>query len=235
MNDPIVKLLGDWSNNVSDIRCIILRIIIAVILGAIIGWERATKRHAAGLRTFILVTLAGTVAMMLDKYIGSTLFIISGITVIASAIISSNSTLYTSRSQIKGLTTSAGLWVSSIVGLTLGAGYYTVTLIIYVILLFSLSLFPKLERYLKNKSNHFEIHLELKNAKYLQDFSTIIRELGIRIDDIEANPAYLNSGLSVYTISLSVKSDELKKYKTHAEIIEALKSLEYISHIEEIQ
>lgn len=235
MNDPIVKLLGDWSNNVSDIRCIILRIIIAVILGAIIGWERATKRHAAGLRTFILVTLAGTVAMMLDKYIGSTLFIISGITVIASAIISSNSTLYTSRSQIKGLTTSAGLWVSSIVGLTLGAGYYTVTLIIYVILLFSLSLFPKLERYLKNKSNHFEIHLELKNAKYLQDFSTIIRELGIRIDDIEANPAYLNSGLSVYTISLSVKSDELKKYKTHEEIIQALESLEYISHIEEIQ
>ena len=233
--DPIVKLLGDWSNNVSNIWCIILRIGIAVILGAIIGWERATKRHAAGLRTFILVTLAGTVAMMLDKYIGSTIYIISGITVIASAIISSNSTLYTSRSQIKGLTTSAGLWISSIVGLTLGAGYYTVTLIIYLILLFSLSLFPKLERYLKNKSNHFEIHLELKNAKYLQDFSTIIRELGIRIDDIEANPAYLNSGLSVYTISLSVKSDELKKYKTHAEIIEALKSLEYISHIEEIQ
>ena len=233
--DPIVKLLGDWSDNVSNIWCIILRIGIAVILGAIIGWERATKRHAAGLRTFILVTLAGTVAMMLDKYIGSTIYIISGITVIASAIISSNSTLYTSRSQIKGLTTSAGLWISSIVGLTLGAGYYTVTLIIYLILLFSLSLFPKLERYLKNKSNHFEIHLELKNAKYLQDFSTIIRELGIRIDDIEANPAYLNSGLSVYTISLSVKSDELKKYKTHAEIIEALKSLEYISHIEEIQ
>lgn len=233
--DPIVKLLGDWSNNVSNIWCIILRIGIAVILGAIIGWERATKRHAAGLRTFILVTLAGTVAMMLDKYIGSTIYIISGITVIASAIISSNSTLYTSRSQIKGLTTSAGLWISSIVGLTLGAGYYTVTLIIYLILLFSLSLFPKLERYLKNKSNHFEIHLELKNAKYLQDFSTTIRELGIRIDDIEANPAYLNSGLSVYTISLSVKSDELKKYKTHTEIIEALKFLEYISHIEEIQ
>ena len=88
---------------------------------------------------------------------------------------------------------------------------------------------------MKNRSNHFEIHLELKNAKYLQDFSTTIRELGIRIDDIEANPAYLNSGLSVYTISLSVNSEELKKYKTHEEIIEALKTLEYISHIEELK
>ena len=233
--DPIVKLLGEWSMDVTNIWCIVLRIALAVVMGAIIGWERATKRHAAGLRTFILVTLAGTVAMMLDIYIKGNFFIISGITIIASAIIASNSTLYSSRSQIKGLTTSAGLWISTIVGLTLGAGYYTVTIIIYIVLLLSLSLFPKLERYLKNKSNHFEIHLELKNAKYLQDFTTTIRQLGIRIDDIEANPAYLNSGLSVYSVSLSVKSDELKKYRTHTEIIEALKSLEYIAHIEEMQ
>ena len=233
--DPIVKLLGEWSNDVANIWCIILRVGISVVLGAIIGWERASKRHAAGLRTFILVTLAGTVAMMLDIYIKGNLFIISGITIIASAIIASNSTLYSSRSQIKGLTTSAGLWISTIVGLTLGAGFYTVTIIIYVVLVLCLSMLPKLERYLKNKSNHFEIHLELKNAKYLQDFSTTIRQLGIRIDDIEANPAYLNSGLSVYSVSLSVKSDELKKYRTHTEIIEALRSLDYIAHIEEMQ
>lgn len=233
--DPIVKLLGEWSMDIANIWCIVLRIVLAVVMGAIIGWERASKRHAAGLRTFILVTLAGTVAMMLDIYIKGNFFIISGITIIASAIIASNSTLYSSRSQIKGLTTSAGLWISTIVGLTLGAGYYTITIIVYIVLLLSLSLFPKLERYLKNKSNHFEIHLELKNAKYLQDFTTTIRQLGIRIDDIEANPAYLNSGLSVYSVSLSVKSDELKKYRTHTEIIEALKSLEYIAHIEEMQ
>ena len=58
--------------------------------------------------------------------------------------------------------------------------------------------------------------------------------LKIMFDDIEANPAYLNSGLSVYTVSLSIISDELKKYKTHTEIITALKSIEYIYHIEEM-
>ena len=61
-----------------------------------------------------------------------------------------------------------------------------------------------------------------------------VRELGLRIDDIEQNPAYLNSGLSVYTISLTVASAELKKYKKHSEIIEALRSLKYISYIEEM-
>ena len=40
--------------------------------------------------------------------------------------------------------------------------------------------------------------------------------------------------MSVYTVSLTINSAELKKYKKHSEIIEALRSLEYISHIEEI-
>ena len=56
----------------------------------------------------------------------------------------------------------------------------------------------------------------------------------MRIDDIEANPAYADSGLSVYSIALSIQSPELKKYKTHTEIIEALRSIDYIYHIEEM-
>ena len=79
------------------------------------------------------------------------------------------------------------------------------------------------------------MHLELKDISYLKDFVTTIRELGLSIDDIEANPAYLPSGLSVYSISISISSAELKKYKTHSEIIEALRSLDYIYHIEEMK
>ena len=88
--------------------------------------------------------------------------------------------------------------------------------------------------YLKNHSNHFEIHLELKNSLNLQNFVTTIRKLGLIIDSIEMNPAYTNSGLSVYSIAISITSAELKKYKTHNEIIEALGTLDYVYHIEEI-
>lgn len=237
--DPIADVLGTWSQDSTNIFCILFKIIIAIIIGTIIGCERASKRHAAGLRTFILTILATTSVMMLDIFIsnkyGMSLYLLSAGAVIGIAILSSNSTLYTSRSQIKGLTTSVGLWTSGIIGLTLGAGFYTVTLISFVALLLSLSIFPKIEIYLKNRSNHFEIHLELKNAKFLQDFVATIRALGLKIDDIESNPAYGNSGLSVYSISLSIVSEELKQYKTHSEIIEALKSLEYVSHIEEMR
>jgi len=68
----------------------------------------------------------------------------------------------------------------------------------------------------------------------LQDFTAMLRKLGLRIDDIEANPAYANSGLAVYTVSLTVVAKELKKYKTHREIIEALGSPEYVYYVEEM-
>jgi putative Mg2+ transporter-C (MgtC) family protein len=237
MTDPIATLLGAWALEL-NIYTVILRLALTLILSAILGCERSSKRHAAGLRTFMLVALSTTVAMILDLCLQINgaygFFIISAASIIGLAIITVNSILYSSRSQIKGLTTSVGLWSCGILGLCVGAGLYTVTLVIFLALVCSLSIFPHFERYLKNRSNHFEVHLELKSISYLQNFVTTIRELGMKIDDIEANAAYHNSGLSVYSIAISISSEELKKYKTHTQIIEALRTLDYIYHIEEM-
>lgn len=236
--DPITAALGDWSRGLNTYS-VLLRIALVVLLASVIGCERSSKRHSAGLRTFVLISFASTVSMILDVYLMSIfsarLPILSAATVIATALISGNSILFSSRSQIKGLTTSAGLWACSILGFSIGAGLYTVTLIVFLFLLCILACFPSFESYLKNRSNHFEIHLELKSSEYLRDFVSVSRRLGLRIDDIESNQAYMGSGLSVYTVTFTICSTELKKYKTHKEIIEALSSLDYIYHIEEMR
>lgn len=236
VTDPIGIFLGQWAVEL-NIYSIVFRILIAIILGAIVGCERSSKRHAAGLRTFMLVFIATTIAMILDSLIASTsgLYLISAAALLGISTISVNSILYSSRNQIRGLTTAVGIWLCGIIGLCIGAGYYSITLVAFVALMVSISFFPELELYLKNRSNHFEIHIEFKNQMYLQDFVTVIRKLGLRIDDIELNPAYANSELSVYTISVSIISEELKQYKTHKEIIEALATLEYVAHVEEIR
>ena len=225
-SDPIVRWIGSWTQEPNTLS-IILRIAISVVLTSIIGCERSSKRHSAGLRTFVLISFFSTVCMMLDIYLmraqGGSLPLLSAAAIVSAAMVSGNSVLFSSRSQIKGLTTSAALWACTCLGFTIGAGLYTVTLVVFVFLL-----------YLKNRSNHFEIHLELINSEYLRDFVTVSRRLGLRIDDIESNQAYLGSGLSVYTITITICSPELKKYKTHREIIEALKSLDYIYHLEEM-
>ena len=233
-----LHLLGAWSAELS-LGTVILRLLLSLVLSAVIGCERSSKRHSAGLRTFILVSLAGTGTMLIDQYLmyqfSVPVPLLSAGAIIGTATISSNSILYSSKSQIKGLTTSAGLVSCCILGFATGAGLYALTLIVYVFLLCILAGFPAFEAYLKNRSNHFEVHMELKSSSYLRDFVTVSRRLGLRIDDIEANQAYAGSGLSVYSISLTICSQELKKYKTHKEIIEALSSLEYIYHIEEMR
>lgn len=236
MKDPIAMLLGAWASELST-ASVLLRVFLSVVLSAIIGYERSSKRHSAGLRTFIIVSLATTTAAILESHFsagGNTIPLVSAAVILGVAIISGYSIFFSSKGQIKGLTTSAGLWTCGMIGLALGLGLYTVGLIVWVALLCSLSLFPVLETYLKNKSNHFEVHLELKSKSDLQNFTATIRRLGMRIEDIELNPAYLNSGLSVYTVSFTISSQELKKYKKHSEIIEALRSLDYIAYIEEM-
>lgn len=233
--DPIANLIGSWSSEL-NIYSITFRLLIALIFGAIIGCERSSKRHSAGLRTFILVTLMGALIAIIDTSIVSVskqnTYILSAASILGTVIISGNSVLFSSKSQIKGLTTSAGLWLCEILGLVIGLGYYLLAIILCITLIIILAIFPKLEMFLKDKSNHFEIHLELKDKAKLADFIFTLRKISLRIDDIELNSAYIGSCLSVYSISIT---DENKKARKHKEIIDALSSLEYVYFIDEIK
>ena len=130
---------------------------------------------------------------------------------------------------------SMGIFVRRLGALGFTSLQITAARLVLGALIFCLILLPSLEIALKDRSNHFEIHLELTSSPRLKDFVTTIRELGLKIDDIETNPAYINSGLSVYSVALSIHGAELKKYKTHKEIIEALKTLDYVYFIEEMR
>ncbi|MBO4501300.1 MAG: MgtC/SapB family protein, partial [Clostridia bacterium] len=205
--DIIGKLLGEWSLEL-NVWSVLFRVCVSLLLSAMIGCERSSKRHSAGLRTFIVISLGTTFAMLIDVYLRERFetgwFLISAASVVAIALITTNSILFSSRNQIRGLTTSAGLWAVGLLGLAVGAGLYTVAAIGFFAVLISLACFNGFEKYLKNRSNHFEVHLELTSSAYLKEFIATIRKLGLIIDDIEFNPAYVNSGLSVYTISLTV-------------------------------
>lgn len=236
--DPIAELLGKWSVDI-NIYSVAFRIFLVIILASLVGCERSSKRHSAGLRTFIVASTASAISAMIDVCILAVnkngIPIISAASVVSVAMLSGNSILFSSRSQIKGLTTSAGLWACGVIGLAIGGGLYTLGLISFVALIFCISQLPKAEAVLKDRSNHFEVHLELRNSYNLQDFVTTIRRLGLKIDDIESNPAYANSGLSVYSVSMTISERDFKQYKKHSDIIEALRSLDYIQHIEEMK
>ena len=110
VTDPIAVQLGSWSASLS-IGCILLRLLSSMLIATVIGWERASKRHSAGLRTFILVTIAATAGMLLDCFLypaGATpFFFIPAALLIGTSSICVNSLLFSSKNQIRGLTTAA--------------------------------------------------------------------------------------------------------------------------------
>ncbi len=236
--DPIAKFLGEWSYELG-FGSIMFKFALALLLSAIIGCERATKMHDAGLRTFIITALVSTGAGLVDKMLiiganGQGVPILSCATIIGAAIISSNTVLFSSKNKLKGLTTAFTLWGIVATSIAIGIGYYTVGLVGFILIAILLSLSDPFEKYLKNRSMHFEVHLELKERSHLKNFITTIRKLGLKIQNIEVNTAYANSGLAVYSVALKIVSKELKKYKTNKEIVEAIGCLEYVHYIEEI-
>ena len=68
LQDPIARALGTWASEIT-LPSVLLRLSLALLFAALIGWERANKRHSAGLRTFILVSLASALAMLLDVFL----------------------------------------------------------------------------------------------------------------------------------------------------------------------
>ncbi len=234
--DIIAKALGSWASQV-NVGSTLIKTVIVVVMAVILGCERSKNRHAAGLRTFIVLSIGSMFAGLADVYFinehGVGFPFMSAAVFIGISIITANTIIYSSKNQIMGLTTSVAMWSMSIISAVLGFGLYTAALIGFAALMIGLLAFSKVEAYIKNKSNHFEVHLELKTRAGLQEFITSAREFGLTIDNLELNPAYANSGLSVYTVRFTITGKALKK-KSHSDLIEALSVLDCVYYIEKI-
>ena len=107
---------------------VVLRMVIASLLGTLIGLERSAKNRTAGFRTHILVCLGGAIAAMTGLYIYMELNLpadvsrISGQVITGLGFIGAGAIIVTKKLTIKGLTTAAGLWTTGIVGLAIGSG-----------------------------------------------------------------------------------------------------------------
>lgn len=234
--DIIGKLLGDWSQEFNVYSCL-LKFVLCLCVGIIMGTERSRNLQAAGLKTFVFVSIASALAGIFDFYmvteIGATFSVVCPIIIVATAIISSNTILFNSKNQFRGLTTSVGLICSEVMSLVICQGLYFIGLIGLLIYIFGFIILPKIEVGTKRRSTSFEIYVELKSRDSLQKFVHALRQLGLKISGVEINPAYANSGLAVYTVALKIDKNKIK-VDSHKDIIEAITSLDTVNYIEEI-
>ncbi|OMF34732.1 magnesium transporter MgtC [Paenibacillus sp. FSL H8-0548] len=154
---------------------ILLRLLLALLLGGLVGFEREQSKHAAGLRTNILVCLGSCLLMLLSMY-GFSAFVdepnvrvdparLAAAVITGIGFLGAGTILFTGKS-ITGLTTAASLWVVSAIGLAVGAGFYFASAVTTIMVLVTLWAFNKLEkRYISAKKEHL---LKIKINHYSQ-------------------------------------------------------------------
>ena len=141
-----------------------LRLSLAVLMGSTIGNERAKHGQSAGARTHLLVCLGAALTSLISVYLaevsGSTgdiarisAQVISGIGFLGAGMI-----IVKPNNAIKGLTTAAGVWTTSVIGIALGYGFYLGATVAFVLFLIAIILFSKYE---KTRFSKAVIYVEL--------------------------------------------------------------------------
>ena len=144
----IVRELFSWDILKYDL----LKLIVSVIFGAVIGSERSRHGRAAGMRTHILVCMGACMTSMISVFVSDVLMhqgdvlripaqVISGIGFLGAGMI-----ILKSNNVITGLTTAAGIWTTGVIGIAVGYGFFTGGLAGVILFLITITLFSKFER-----------------------------------------------------------------------------------------
>ena len=214
---------------------VILRILSAVIFGGAIGLERGMKNRPAGLRTYMLVCVGSCLIMLTNQY----LFQVSGAgdpmrlgaqVVSGIGFLGAGTIIVTKHNQIKGLTTAAGLWASAGVGLALGVGFYEAAFIAGFAVFATLTLLQRWDDKMKGKTKIIELYIELAESVPLGELIRKLRELNLDIESIEMEKdTQLEDNAKPLVATLRTK-----QRGAHSVLIERIKRLEGIVHLEEL-
>ena len=226
---------------------VLLRLLLAMIFGGMIGLERGRKHRAAGFRTYMLVCLGATLTSILSQYLyvrldtdwlgfaettsrqidvsrfGAQVY--SGIGFLAAGTI-----IVTGRQEVKGLTTAAGLWASACMGLAIGAGFYECMIVGFILIFLCMRILPLIENAVMAKARNMNIYVEMDSVENVGAIVSLIKSENITLYDLEIDKEqheHLTQINAVFSLHLPHKED-------HTEVLARLSTLDGIITIEEV-
>jgi putative Mg2+ transporter-C (MgtC) family protein len=143
-------LLAEFSDvtDVEQITRILTRLLLAAVLGGVLGYEREHQGKAAGIRTHMLVAIGAALFVLVPQQGGMLIAdqsrviqgIVTGIGFLgAGAIIK-----HRSEDDVKGLTTAAGVWLTAAIGIACGLGRESTAILSTALALIVLAIMPRL-------------------------------------------------------------------------------------------
>jgi len=184
---------------------IIFKLALAGILGGLIGLERESLNRPAGLRTYTLVCVGSTLAMIvsIDIYMQYYQTVNADPGRIAAQVISGigflgAGTIMREGATVRGLTTAAGLWVVACIGLAVGAGLYIPAIATTILILFVLIYFIKFEQKFTGLREYKGVLLVVEDRPgQVGLIGSLLGDLDVTIKDIQLSRMEDNNDLEV--------------------------------------
>jgi putative Mg2+ transporter-C (MgtC) family protein len=206
------------------------KLLLAALLGGIVGYERERRNQLAGLRTHIILCTGSALVMMLSLYIGKehhtdpgriAAQVVSGIGFLGAGAI------LRLGASVRGVTTATSLWAIAGVGLAVGSSFYYGAVLATIIMFLTLSALSSLEVRLLRSKTEKSLFLQTSDTPgVIGKIENVLQGRGISLRNIRINRDYAGKGLEIIAVihvPLGINS---------AQIMTQLSSLSEISGME---
>ncbi|WP_290061677.1 MgtC/SapB family protein [Paraclostridium bifermentans] len=185
------------------IQDIIIRILLSIFIGGIIGFNRERENVSSGFRTHALVCLGATIAALIQVQLASLALsqitsepALSGIVkvndgrfigqVVSGIGFLGAGTIIKTKGSVKGLTTAASIWTVACIGIATGMGFYEVSILGGISTIIVLVVLKKIEGKYINKSTNLKLIIKYKSKpQAIKELKNSIEDLQLQIESIE--------------------------------------------------
>lgn len=172
---------------------LLLRLLLTIVVGGLIGAEREYRSKSAGFRTMILICLGSFLFTTFSIYITEgtedriASNIVTGIGFLGAGVI------FLTDNKVNGLTTAATIWATAALGMGIGGGYYTLVIASTLIVLVSLIIFTKLEEVIDkiNQTRNYRIVSPYKD-NLLHEYELLFRKYKLSFRRLKQSKSGLN-------------------------------------------
>ena len=218
-----------------NVISVFVRMVLAMIFCGLIGIERGIKNRTAGFMTYLLVGCGSTLIMITnqyiaDKYVGIDPTRMAAQVVSGIGFLGTGTIITTSKREIRGLTTAAGLWAAAAIGLAIGIGFYSAAVIGTILIMLSLIWLKKIDIYVKTHARVIEIYLEYNREFLMKKLLDYFEEQQYELFDMEIGKIRTLEG-ELGNLNFML---DLKQKANHGILISQIEEIPGITNVREV-
>lgn len=217
-------------------EAILLRLLLATMVGTVIGLDREYRNKGAGIKTHVLVCLGSAMTMIVSQYVAVThpefnadvnrigSQVVSGVGFLGVGTI-----IVTRRNEVRGLTTAAGLWACACIGLAAGIGFVEAALVAMVFVVVTFVVLSKLDGWLRKNSRIFDLYIELEDRSGVKELLKKLHSWDCECSDFALTKDIAGSRGCAVTVTV-----KLEHMGRKGAFIDSIDMLDFVSFCDEL-